>query len=78
MEEGFVLSNKFRKVIIDELAIGDADAETISKKHHIPISAIEKAINDLKKIGLVKENKDRYSLTKQGRKVVEKLRRQVI
>jgi len=78
MEEGFVLSNKFRKVVFNELVVSDANARDISKKHHIPLSAVERAIKDLEGAGLIKEDKERYTLTKEGEKLAEKLKRQMI
>ena len=78
MEEGFILSNKFRKAVFNELSFSEVDVETISKKHHIPMSAVEKAIKDLQDAGLVKEDRGRYSLTKEGERIAEKLRRQMI
>ena len=35
MDEGFILSNKFRRAVFAELVSGETDIERIAKKHHI-------------------------------------------
>jgi len=42
MDEGYILSNKYRRAIFDELASGESDIRRIAKKHRIVSSIVDK------------------------------------
>ncbi|RLF43756.1 MAG: hypothetical protein DRN09_04285 [Thermoplasmata archaeon] len=76
MEEGFILSNKFRRAVFTEIVAGEHNVGRISKKHHIPLAIAEKTIKELVGAGIVKEENNRYTLTPDGEKVADKIRNQ--
>ena len=69
MDEGYILSNKFRKIIFDGLASGDTNIERIAKKHHIIKNVAIKVVEDFKIGGLVEKKGNKYILTKEGKKI---------
>ncbi len=74
MEEGFILSNKFRKMIFDDIASGEKDVESISKRNHIPLKVVREIVDELIGAGVIEKKEDGYYLTKDGEKLAEKLR----
>jgi predicted transcriptional regulator len=76
MEEGFILSNKFRRAIFTEVVAGERDIGRISKKHRIPLSIAEKTIKELIEVGVIKEENNRYTLTREGEKAAYKIKSQ--
>jgi len=60
MDEGFILSNKYRRSIFDELASGETDINRIAKKHRIIIQVAERV--------------NRYILTDKGEKLAISIR----
>jgi predicted transcriptional regulator len=75
MDEGFILSNKYRRAVFDELAAGETDIRRIAKKHRIFQTIAERVINDFVKNGVVEKKNDGYVFTKEGEKLVQKIGR---
>ena len=73
-EEGFILSNKHRKAVFQEIATGETSAKTIAKRHHLHHTMVENAINDLKEIKLITGHDNNLVLTSQGTKVFANLK----
>ena len=73
-EEGFILSNKHRKAVFQEIAAGESSAKTIAKKHHLHQTMVENAVNDLQEIGLVTGDDTTLALSEQGVKVFADLK----
>ena len=71
MDEGYILANKYRKLIFEALKTGQTNIEFISKKHRIIPSITKKIINDFEKGKLVEKKQDRYILTDKGKKIAE-------
>ena len=71
MDEGYILSNKFRRVIFDGLASGETDLNMIAKKHHIVPSIAKKIMNEFITEGLIEKKVLKYVLTKEGQKLSE-------
>ena len=46
MDEGFILSNKFRKAVFAELVQGETDIEQIAKKHQIILNVAIRIADD--------------------------------
>ena len=76
MEEGFILSNKFRRAVFTEIVAGEHDVVRISKKHRIPLAITEKTVKELVDAGVVKEENNRYTLTDEGEKIAGRLKSQ--
>jgi hypothetical protein len=73
-EEGFILSNKHRKAVFQEIAAGASSAKTIGKKHHLHHTMVENAVRDLKEIGLITGSANELALTEHGIKVFADLK----
>ncbi|HID24898.1 MAG TPA: hypothetical protein EYP23_00305 [Thermoplasmata archaeon] len=77
MEEGFILSNKFRRAVFTEIVSGEHDILRISKKHRIPLPIAQKTIRELTEAGVVKkEGNNQYLLTREGEKVADRIKSQ--
>jgi predicted transcriptional regulator len=74
MDEGYILSNKFRMAIFDELASGETNIERIAKKHHIVLLVAKKVVNDFISGGILEKNDNKYILTKEGEKLATNIR----
>jgi predicted transcriptional regulator len=74
MDEGYILSNKFRRTIFDALASGETNIEYITKKYRIIPTVAKKVIDDFINGGILKKNGNRYILTKEGEKLASTIR----
>ena len=74
MDEGYILSNKYRRAIFDELASGESDIRRIAKKHRIVSSIVDKVIDDFVKGGVLFKKDDRYVFTEEGEKLAKSVR----
>jgi len=72
-EEGFILSNKFRKAVFLEVAAGGKYVNEIAKKHHLFPKMVENAVADLKGNGIIKDDGG-LELTDTGKKIFTKLK----
>ena len=74
MDEGFILSNKFRVAIFDEIASGETNIERIAKKHHIVLLVAKKVVNDFISGGILEKKGNKYILTNEGEKLATSIR----
>ena len=74
MDEGFILSNKFRRAIFDGLMSGEKDIDRIAKKHRIIKSVAIKIADDLIKGGLLEKKGNKYLFTKEGEKIADNIK----
>ena len=74
MDEGFILSNKFRRAIFDELASGETSIERIAKKHHIIRNVARRVADDFIGGGILEKKGNRYFLTQEGEKLAVSIR----
>jgi len=74
MDEGYILSNKYRRVIFDSLALGETNLNMIVKKHRIVPRVAEKIINDFISGGIIEKKGLKYILTNEGKKLSESIR----
>lgn len=74
MDEGFILSNKFRKMIFDDIVSGERDINLISRKSHIPLKVAKEIADELVRMGVLEKRENGYFLSKEGEKLAEKLR----
>lgn len=73
MDEGFILSNKYRRAIFDELAAGEINIRRIAKKHRIIQTVAQRVVDDFIKGGIVEKQGNVYVFTKKGKKLVESI-----
>lgn len=73
-EEGFILSNKFRKAVFLEVASGAKSINEIAKKHHLFPKMVENAVADLKENGIIADSQDGLELTDMGKKIFTRLK----
>ena len=76
MDDGFILSNKFRRAVFNEIISGESDVVRIAKKHRIVSSVVEKIIGDFVNGNIVSEKNGRYFLTINGKKIAAVIRNQ--
>jgi len=69
MDEGYILSNKFRRTIFDALSSGDTNIKMISKKYRIIPIVTQKIIDDFISGGILEKKGNKYILTKEGEKL---------
>jgi len=69
MDEGYILSNKYRRAIFDELVAGETDIERIAKKHRIILSVARKVADDFINGGILEKKGNKYFLTREGEKL---------
>jgi predicted transcriptional regulator len=73
VDEGYILANKFRRAIFDELVSGEHDIRHIAKKHRIIMRVAQKIVDDLEAQGLVTHQGPFYSFTEDGQKLVDSM-----
>jgi len=70
MDEGFILSNKYRRAVFHEIASGETDIERIAKKHHIVRIIAQRVVNEFVDGGIVEKEGNNYVFTKKGEKLL--------
>lgn len=75
MDEGFILANKFRRVIFDELSSGKVDIIRIAKKNRIILTVAQRIIDEFITNGIVEKKENMYVFTDEGKKLAEKIGR---
>ncbi|HWR27981.1 MAG TPA: hypothetical protein VN377_06055 [Candidatus Thermoplasmatota archaeon] len=71
MDEGFILANKFRRVIFDELVAGENDIKRIAKKNRMIPRVAQRIIDEFVTGGIVEKKGNYYVFTDEGKKLVE-------
>lgn len=71
MDEGFILANKFRRVIFDELVAGETNLTRIAKKNRIIPRVAQRIIDEFITAGIVEKKGNTYVFTDEGKKLVE-------
>ena len=74
MDEGFILSNKFRRAIFAELVSGETDIERIAKKHHIIRNVAIRIADDFIRDEIIEKKGNRYFLTNDGEKLAANIK----
>lgn len=69
MEEGFVISNKIRRMVFREIQAGEGGIDLISKKCHLIKRSVETAVDELIKEGIIEKKEGKLSLTKKGERI---------
>jgi predicted transcriptional regulator len=74
MDEGYIISNKFRRTIFDGLASGETNLNFIIKKNRLIPTIAKKIIDDFISNGIIEKKGNRYILTKEGDKLAAQIR----
>jgi len=74
MDEGFILSNKFRRAVFAELVSGETDIERIAKKHHIIRNVAMRIADDFIREEIIEKKGNRYFLTNDGKKLAANIK----
>ena len=74
MDEGFILSNKFRRTVFAELVSGETDVERIAKKHHIIRNVAMRIADDFIREEIIEKKGNRYFLTNDGEKLAANIK----
>ncbi len=69
----YVISDKRRTAIYQDLAKEDQSLEDLSRKLRMPEPMVERELDDLRKKRLVKKLKGKFSLTKAGKSIMGKV-----
>jgi len=73
IDEGFILSNKYRRAIFEELSSGEKNIQRIAKKHRIIPRVAQRVIQGFVDEGVVEKKGTSYILTKEGEKLSEQI-----
>jgi len=73
IDEGYILSNKYRRAIFEELASGEKNIYRIAKKHRIIKTIAQRVVDDFVKGGIVEKQGNSYIFTKDGERLVENI-----
>jgi predicted transcriptional regulator len=71
IDEGFILSNKYRRAIFEEIASGEKNIYRIAKKHRIIKTIAQRVVDSFVEEGIVEKHGNNYVFTKEGLKLVE-------
>jgi predicted transcriptional regulator len=71
MDEGFILSNRFRRIIFDELVAGEKDIKRIAKKNRMIPMVAQRVIDEFVTGGIVEKQGTMYRFTEEGKKLAE-------
>jgi hypothetical protein len=74
MDEGYILSNKYRRAIFDGFASGYKDINMIAKKYRIIPSVANRIVDDFINGGILEKKGNVYVLTKEGEKLAYTIR----
>lgn len=74
MDEGYILSNKYRRAIFDGFASGHKDINMIAKKYRIIPSVAQRIVDDFINGGILEKKGNVYVLTKEGEKLAYTIR----
>jgi len=75
MDEGYILSNKYRKIIFDAFASGETDIEGIAKKHRIIRAVAQRILREFLDTGILEQNGNTYRFTPAGEKLVTTMKK---
>ena len=70
MDEGFILSNKFRKVVFDAFAAGENNIDQIMKRHHLIRPVVNRVLKEFIDGGILEKQGNTYRFTPEGEKLV--------
>ncbi len=73
MDEGYILSNKFRVTVFEGIATGESNIDRIAKKYRIIPNVAKKIAEDLVRTGYLEKKDNKYILTRDGERIASKI-----
>ncbi|MBU0497180.1 MAG: hypothetical protein KKG04_04410 [Candidatus Thermoplasmatota archaeon] len=73
MDEGYILSNKYRRAVFDELAAGEGNIQRIAKKHRLILTVVRRVIEEFEAAEIVKHHQGRYVFTEKGERLKQSM-----
>lgn len=74
IDEGFILSHKFRRAVFEGFIAGETNIDRIAKKHRIIPRVAKKIAEELIEHEILTRQGNHYVLTDEGRKLGETLK----
>lgn len=74
MDIQYILKDKFRLAVMEELSGGEASAERIAKRNHMPTLAIDRAIRELRAEEIIGGTEAQLYLTEVGKEMLREVR----
>ena len=74
MDEGYILSNKYRRAIFDGFASGETNLNIIIKKNRIIPLVAKKIVNEFITGGVIEFKDNKYILTNEGKRLATIIR----
>lgn len=74
MDEGYILSNKFRRAIFDGFASGETNLNIITKKHRLIINVAKRIVDDFIRGGILEKKGNKFILTEEGERLAKIIR----
>ncbi len=74
MDLQFILKDKFRLAVIEDLSNGEEGADRIAKKNHLPAMAVDRAVRELLAEGIVGGPSSSLYLTDKGKEMLAEIK----
>jgi predicted methyltransferase len=74
MDIQYILKDKFRLAVIEDLSNGELSSDRIAKRNHMPAPAIERAIRELRAEEVVGGTDSELYLTETGKDLLKQIR----
>ena len=74
MDIQFILRDKFRLAVLEDLSNGEASAERVAKRNHLPAPAVDRAVRELRAEEIIGGPESQLYLTDQGKELLRQVR----
>lgn len=74
MDLQFVLNDKFRLAVLEDLSNSEESVDRIAKKNHLPAPAVERAVRELEAEGIIGGPSSSLHLTDKGKEMLAEIR----
>ena len=74
MDLQYVLKDKFRLAVIEDLSNSEESVERIAKKNHLPAPAVERAVRELLAEGIIGGPSSQLYLTDKGKEMLAEIK----
>ncbi|KQM11053.1 hypothetical protein AOA80_10775 [Methanomassiliicoccales archaeon RumEn M1] len=69
----FVMKDKYRRAVLEDLSNGERGSDAIAKRNRLPAKGVERAVQELRAEELIGGPEDELYITEQGRQVLSDL-----
>lgn len=74
MDVQFIIKDKYRRAVLEDLSNGEQGADRIAKRNHLPSIGVDRAVRELRAEELVGGPEEDLYLTEQGKALLTELR----